>query len=197
MEKSERNNAGVRLQRKGLPFGKVLRAGNFMYMKHVVSLDRKRLRELRGKVPFIPKGAGNVTGVSFIRVSTVSGSWSLDISCVYQIYNAIDQAPFEVSKDGEASFKGSALGIMSLLADRLYADTTLVGDAEYTRQKMEALKDFLDRRTARKGARESAEEKKKDDEILAEEESRMRTEDTIRGLGEEILKADEKERKKE
>lgn len=152
------------MEQKGLKLGKIYHAGNFIIKKFTRTLTGEQMRQLRDEMNIPREVQRNLqrTGLPFIKVSTVSGSWSVEWAFGMSFFKAIDEMP--VNENGE--FYGTALDNLTMILTCMFADTSVVGDMEYMAEKQKLMHKYFDR-MAKKG--EPTEEEIKESEDAADE----------------------------
>lgn len=158
------------MEQKGLKLGKIYHAGNFIIKKFTRTLTGEQIRQLRDEMNIPREVQRNLqrTGLPFIKVSTVSGSWSVEWVFGMSFFEAIDEMP--VNENGE--FYGTALDNLTMILTCMFADTSVVGDMEYMAEKQKLMHKYFDR-MAKKGEpteEEIKESEKAADEVLKNEE---------------------------
>ena len=68
------------MEQKGLELGKIYHAGNFIIKKFTRTLTKKQMLQLRDgmNIPRDVQKHLERNGMQFIKVSTISGSWSVE-----------------------------------------------------------------------------------------------------------------------
>lgn len=147
-----------------MELGKIYHAGNFIIKKFTRTLTKEQMRQLRDGINMSREVQRNLQriGLPFIKVSTVSGSWSVEWAFGMSFFKAIDEMP--VNEDGE--FYGVALDNLTMILTCMFADTSVVGDMEYMAEKQKLMHKYFDR-MAKKG--EPTEEENKESEEAADE----------------------------
>lgn len=175
------------MENKGLEFGKIYRAGNFVIKKFTRTLTAKQMQELRGNtnIPREVQKKLQRNGLPFIKASTVSGSWSIEWAFGMSFFQAIDEMP--VNENGE--FYGTSLDNLTMILTCMFADTSVVGDMEYMAKKQELMHEYF-KRAAKKG--ELTEEEVKEceeaaDEVLRNEQHK----ETLLKMGKEVENGDD------
>ena len=175
------------MENKGLEFGKIYRAGNFVIKKFTRTLTAKQMQELRDNtnVPREVQKKLQRNGLPFIKASTVSGSWSIEWAFGMSFYEAIDEMP--VNENGE--FLGAGLDNLTMILTCMFADTSVVGNMEYMSKKQKLMHEYL-KRAAKKGEmteEEIRESEKAADEVLRNEQHK----ETLLKIGKEIEDGDD------
>ena len=150
--------------------GKIYHAGNFIIKKFTRTLTKKQMLQLRDamNIPREVQRDLQRVGLPFIKVSTVSGSWSVEWAFGMSIFDAINEMP--VNENGE--FYGTALDNLTMILTCMFADTSVVGDMEYMVEKQKLMHMYFDR-MAKKGdptEEEIKESEEAADEVLKNEE---------------------------
>jgi len=164
-----------------LPFGKKVSVGNFYFVKITRALSKKELRELRdaqGIPEEIRKSLGR-GGLPFIVINTVGGGWSLCFVAGSVMFNYIEYA-----------YSTGELEPLRRLFTMMYADTSVLGDAEYIRAKGDALTAFMDRQKVNDNVNDNEGREDEDLESVkvameGEEALREQIGEAIDGLSEE------------
>lgn len=127
---------------KGLPYGRRLRFGNFYVEKYTKSLSKSELRELRKSMKVrsgidmqLDRGK-----LPYIRVSTISGNWSISWACTMTMYGILDELECENNE-----LTTESIALMKNVVSMFYSDTTILGDKEYVEARMNALSSYLGR----------------------------------------------------
>lgn len=175
------------MENKGLEFGKIYRAGNFVIKKFTRTLTAKQMQELRGNtnIPREVQKKLQRNGLPFIKASTVSGSWSIEWAFGMSFFQAIDEMP--VNENGE--FFGAGLDNLTMILTCMFADTSVVGDMEYMSKKQKFMHEYF-KRAAKKG--EMTEEEIKESEEAADEVLRNEQhKETLLKMGKEVEDGDD------
>ena len=158
------------MEQKGLELGKIYHAGNFIIKKFTRTLTKKQMLQLRDamNIPREVQRDLQRVGLPFIKVSTVSGSWSVEWAFGMSIFDAINEMP--VNENGE--FYGTALDNLTMILTCMFADTSVVGDMEYMVEKQKLMHGYFGR-MAKNGdptEEEIKESEEAADEVLKNEE---------------------------
>ena len=158
------------MKEKGLEFGKIYHAGNFIIKKFTRTLTGKQMRQLRDamNIPRDVQKRLERNGMQFIKASTISGSWSVEWVYGMSFFKAIDEMP--VNENGE--FYGVSLYNLMNILRRMFTDTSVVGDIEYMVERQNLMHKYFDR-VANKGEMSDEEIKESEeaaDEVLKNEE---------------------------
>ena len=175
------------MENKGLEFGKIYRAGNFIIKKFTRTLTKKQMLQLRDamNIPRDIQKRLERNGLPFIKASTVSGSWSIEWAFGASLFQAIDEMP--VNENGE--FFGVGLDNLTMILTCMFADTSVVGDIEYMSKKQELMHEYF-KRAANKG--EMTEEEIKESEEAADEVLRNEQhKETLLKMGKEVEDGDD------
>ena len=175
------------MENKGLEFGKIYRAGNFVIKKFTRTLTAKQMQELRGNtnIPREVQKKLQRNGLPFIKASTVSGSWSIEWAFGMSFFQAIDEMP--VNENGE--FFGAGLDNLTMILTCMFADMSVVGDMEYMSKKQKFMREYF-KRAAKKG--EMTEEEIKESEEAADEVLRNEQhKETLLKMGKEVEDGDD------
>lgn len=130
-----------------LPFGKRVSIGNYVVLKYTKSLGKKELKSLRSaaNIPSEVKKYLRRDSLPFIKVSTVSGSWSIEWCMGMGMYNAIDEIPVAKDGDGNIVYYGNGYHNLYTLLNNWFCYTTTVGDFEYQKATTKAMEEYIDR----------------------------------------------------
>lgn len=175
------------MENKGLEFGKIYRAGNFIIKKFTRTLTSKQMQELRDNMntPREVQRELQRVGLPFIKASTVSGSWSVEWVFGMSFFQAIDDMP--VNENGE--FYGTSLDNLTRILTCMFADTSVVGDMEYMAEKQKLMHKYFYRK-ADKGEmteEEINESEEAADEVLRNEQHK----ETLLKMGKEVEDGDD------
>lgn len=170
-----------------MEFGKKVRVGNFYMLKYSKSLSKKELSALR-KLKDIPTGAREMLSrgsLPYIKVSTVTDSWSVEFVVGMGMFNALDE--LEVVHDGDGVYQlyGTAEKNAHAMFVAMLADTTTIGDTEYNIAKQKLLSEYVERASAARVASDSA--GKSDDELRAESDVAIEEVATLDEHGSNLL----------
>ena len=176
------------MENKGLEFGKIYHAGNFIIKKFTRTLTAKQMQELRDNtnIPREVQKKLQRNGLPFIKASTVSGSWSIEWVFGMSLFDAINEMP--VNENGE--FFGVGLDNLTMILTCMFADTSVVGDMEYMEKKQELMHEYF-KRAAKTGEPTEEEEKEFEeaaDEVLRNEQHK----ETLLKMGKEVEDGDDK-----
>ena len=130
-----------------LPFGKRVTLGNYVILKYSKTLSKKDLKMLR-KAQGIPDEIQkhlNRGSLPYIRISTVSGSWSIEWCIGMGMYHAIDEIPVAKDCDGNIVYYGNGYHNLYTLINNWFCYTTTVGDFEYQKATTKAMEEYIDR----------------------------------------------------
>lgn len=155
-----------------LPFGKKIQVGNFEVLKFTRSLSRQETANVRRRsgLPAEARKHLSRSGLPFIKVSSISGSWSIEFSAVTLMYRYIDE-----TKDTDA---------LRNFFTMFFADTTTFGDQEYWDAKGKALFAYMKRIEAKKS---SADE---DAALLSEEQAYEESKERVESIRKEVSDED-------
>lgn len=158
------------MKQKGLELGKIYHAGNFIIKKFTRTLTKKQMLQLRDamNIPREVQRDLQRVGLPFIKVSTVSGSWSVEWAFGMSFFDAINEMP--VNENGE--FYGTALDNLTMILTCMFADTSVVGDMEYMVEKQKLMHTYFDRmvKNGDPTEEEIKESEEAADEVLKNEE---------------------------
>ena len=160
-----------------LPFGKKVMLGSFYVLKHSRSLsakEAKALRKAEGLPPEIIKALDR-RSLPYIKVSSVSESWSVEFVAGMCMYDAIDEIDVAIDGEGIYTYYGEAYKTIGNIINGWMAYTSTVGDVEYQADVVKAMQAYL-KRAAEKGKEPlTREESEKAVEEAASVEERIRT----------------------
>lgn len=124
-----------------IPFGKKIRVGNFEILKLSKSLSKKEVKELRSSndIPLDVQKHLSRGSLPYINVQTISGSWCISFVAGTTIFRLVDSCWSD--KNGALTEQGNAA--LGQLFTMWYSDTSILGDAEYLKDKGESLKRFM------------------------------------------------------
>lgn len=130
-----------KIEQKVMDFGKTYRIGNFLLMKGTKTLNRKEVEILRDEagIPSDVRKHLSRAGLPYIRVSAISGTWSITYAIGMQMYSFIE---FEVMNGKEGG------DVLAHILTNIYGDTNILGDAEYWDAKRKALEGLLNRQSS-------------------------------------------------
>lgn len=130
------------IKKDGLPLGQRLRFGNFYLEKYTRSLSKSEMRELRKEMRVRKDLRLDLSrgGLQYIRVSTVSGNWSVSWACTMSMFGVLDELEYS---DGELT--AESVVMMKNLASMLYMETTVLGDECLMAARLEAVSSYMSR----------------------------------------------------
>ena len=175
-----------------LPFGKTIKTRHFTVLKFCKSLSKKEVASLREDIHADIKKHLQRGSLPFIKISDIAGTWGVEFSVVTSMYAALDEfVPVAVGDHYE--FSKDDGNIIEALAQLMYADTSLPGDAEYTAGKLKLRDEYIAREAARRNAaadRGKSDEQlsKESDEAVQEVVDRGKHADTLIDMAEQIKK---------
>lgn len=172
---------------KTMPFGKKLKCGNYLVQKYVKTLGKAELKMLRDEVG-IPKDMRKHLqrgGLPFIKVEALSGIWSLSVCCTTSIFRMIDTF-LPVALDDEDSEVANLVGKADFIHmfNMMFADTMMVGDADYYVAKANAFKAYVERQKAPVVSDED--EEKTLDDLKRDEDAKAVVVDMVNELKKEV-----------
>lgn len=153
---------------KSLPYGRKQRVGNFSVLKYTKTFSKSQMKELREETG-ASKNFGR-TGVPYIKVSAISGAWSVEFAAISTMYRFLDSRNYEDEK--------GLIGLHNLFTQWL-TDTLIIGDAEYIEAKADAMKDFI-------GRQQSDDNKTEEDAALDEMKEMQDVLDTVESVKNEL-----------
>lgn len=155
--------------------------GNFYIVKRNKCLSKQQLAQLRKNngLPEEVKKDLKRAGLPYIKISSVSENWCMEISCNMDMFKFIDGQDVYGFNNVEVQnklqigcFTETSKDALLSLARMLYCDCTILGDNQYWKEKANILDEYAKRAIAAK-KEETPEEKAKDDEILKAEEAKF------------------------
>lgn len=161
-----------------LQFGKNVKVGNFVVQKFTKSLSKKELKAMRSAagIPADVQEHLQRAKLPYIKVSTVSGSWSVEWVIGSMMYRAIEAVPVARDAEGNLLYYGNGYKNLYAIFNAMFTDTCTVGDFEYQKAKQELMEAYLERATAaakdEPTAEDEAESEKDADEALRIEQNR-------------------------
>ena len=176
-----------------LPFGKKISVGPFTVLKYSKSLSKKEVKELRdaANIPTDVRKHLQRGSLPFIKVETVSGSWSVEWIIGQTMYDAINKIPLACDADGNPLYFGNGFKNLHAIFNAMFADTCTVGDFEYQQAKQKLLVDYLNRASAVQ-KEQTEEEKKESEEALEDVYQAEQHKAMILEMGKEVKNADER-----
>lgn len=132
-----------------LPFGKEARCGNYKVLRYTKSLSKKELEKLRENenIPDEVRKILNRGSLPFIKVSTVSGSWSVEFCISMDMYRKILEIPVGRDAKGRHWYFGEEEVIFYNEINKWLASTSIVGDSEYFADGIRDMRRFIERST--------------------------------------------------
>lgn len=178
-----------------LEFGKKVACGNYYILKKAKSLSKAELKTLRSAqgIPADIQKHLQRGSLPYIKVATISDSWSIEFVIGLTMYQFIDSCKVVVDGDGNRMLVGEDKNMMENIFVQMMADTTLVGDKDYRLGKMKLQKDYLERESKRiNNANDTGKTdeqlRKESDEAVQEVIDRDKHIATILEMGEHIAK---------
>lgn len=175
-----------------LPFGKTIKTRHFTVLKFSKSLSKKEVASLREDIPAEIKKHLQRGSLPFIKISDIAGTWGVEFSVGTSMYSMLDVCVPVVVGDHYEYSKDNG-DIIEAVAQLMYADTSLPGDAEYIAGKLKLRNEYLAREAAKRNA--AADEgkteeqlRKESDEAVQEVIDRDEHAATILEMGEHIAK---------
>ncbi len=178
-----------------LEFGKKVSVGNYYILKHTKSLTKNEVKRLRAanNIPADIQKHLERASLPYIKVATVTDSWSVDFVIGTSMYDALDSVKVVMDGDGNRQLYGVEAKNVEATIVAMFADTTTVGDYEYQVEKQKLLVAYLDR--ASKASNEAADTGKSDEELTKESDDavqevidRDKHAATILEMGEQVRK---------
>lgn len=186
-----------------LEYGVRVKVGNFYYLKYAKSLSKKEMSVLRkaDNVPEEIRKRQQRASLPYIKVSTVTGSWSVEFVVGTMMYDALDSLHVVVDDEGARQLYGTEKKNTEAVFVAMLADTTTVGDFEYQKAKQKLLSEYLDR--AGRKLNEEQEAGKTEEELRQENEKAVEEavgdeeiKSAILDMGNHIAKEEEKQDKR-
>lgn len=178
-----------------LEFGKKVACGNYYILKKSRSLSKAELKKLRSAngIPAEVQKHLQRGSLPYIKVSTLSESWSVEFVVGMTMYAFIDATHVVMDDEGNRMVFGDDRALMENIFVQMMTDTTLVGDKEYRLGKLKLQQEYLDRESKRQveaaDAGKSEEQlRKESDEAVQEVIDRDKHAATILEMGEHIAK---------
>lgn len=178
-----------------LEFGKKVSVGNYYILKHSKSLSKaevKKFRDTQGIPAEIQKHLQRAS-LPYIKVSTISESWSVEFVIGMKMYALIDDCHVVLDGEGNRMLVGDERNLYENIFVQMMADTTLIGDKEYRLGKLKLQKEYLDRESKR--LNEDADAGKTEEQLRKESEDavqevidRDKHAATIMEMGEQVKK---------
>ncbi len=130
-----------------LEFGKKVRVGNFYILKHSKSLTKSEQKKLRSasNIPEDVQKCLDRMSLPYIKVSTITDSWSVEFVIGMSFYNALNAVRVVMDGEGNRQLYGVEAKNIEAMLVAMFADTSVVGDYEYQKAKQELLSAFLER----------------------------------------------------
>lgn len=181
-----------------LEYGVRVQVGNFYFLKYSKSLTKKDLVILRKSMNIPDKVQKHLQrgSLPYIKVCTVSGSWSVEFVIGTTMYEALDALNIVMDDEGTRQLFGVEAQNTHAIFVAMLADTTTVGDFEYQKAKQKLLTEYLDR--ASKKLNEKEDEGKTEEEIREENDKAAQEvldnethKDTLKDMGKHIKEEEE------
>ena len=153
-----------------LEFGKKVTCGNYYILKKSKSLSKKEMKSLRSASNIPNDVAKHLQrgSLPYIKVSTLTESWSVEFVVGMTMYAFIDAVNVVTDADGNRQLYGEEKNTMEHIFVQMMADTTLVGDKEYRLGKLKLQKEFFERES--KKLNEEADKGKTEEALVKESE---------------------------
>lgn len=178
-----------------LEFGKKVACGNYYILKKSKSLSKKEIKSLRSASNIPNDVAKHLQrgSLPYIKVSTITESWSVEFVIGMTMYAFIDTVNVVTDADGNRQLYGEEKNVMENIFVQMMADTTLVGDKEYRLGKMKLQQEYMDRESKRMNeaadsGKTEEELRKESDEAVQDVIDRDKHAATILEMGEDIKK---------
>lgn len=155
-------------------FGRRYQIGNYVVFKFNKVLKKFEIAELRNQIG-IPKEDRKMlqrAQLPYIKVEAGSGIWAVEFCCntaMYQYLDAFVVQAVEADEEG-IELEDNNITDLSHVFSMMFTDTCILGDAEYTQDKGNALQALMERRKAREVSEE--EDMKELDGLRQEEETK-------------------------
>lgn len=176
-----------------LPFGKKISVGPYTVLKYSKSLSKKEVKALRdaANIPADVQKHLQRGNLPFIKVETVSGSWSVEWIIGQTMYDAINEIPLACDASEKPLYYGNGYKNLYAIFNTMFTDTCTVGDFEYQQAKQKLLVDYLNRASAVQ-KEQTEEEKKESEEALEDVYQAEQHKEMIIEMGKEVKNADER-----
>jgi len=169
--------------------------GNYYILKHNKSLTKsevKKLRSAQGIPADIQKHLQRAS-LPYIKVSTVTDSWSVEFVIGMKMYELLDDVHPVYDGEGNRLLYGDEMNAFEHMFVQMMTDTTLIGDVEYRKGKLELQKAYLERESKRLNETADAgkteeELRKESDEAVDEVMEREKHAATILEMGKQVSK---------
>lgn len=168
-----------------IPFGKKIRVSNFTILKYTKAMRASELKKMRDSqnIPASVQKHLKRGGLPYIKVSDISENWSVEFVAGMMMYNFIDSC--NINEDG--TMDPMHQKSMHSLLVMMFADCTILGDAEYQKAKGDNIQAYVARQAAAKAkGEETAEEKAADDKILEEVQADEESKATLEKMAKEV-----------
>ncbi len=184
-----------------LNFGVKVRVGNYYILKHTKSLTKNEVKRLRAanSIPAHVWKHLERASLPYIKVATVTDSWSVDFVIGTSMYEAFDGLNVVMDGEGNRQLYGVEAKNVEATIVAMFADTTTVGDYEYQVEKQKLLTAYLER--ASKAKNEAADGDKSEEELAKESEDavqevidRDKHAETVLEMGEQVRKEEEEKK---
>ena len=178
-----------------IPFGKVLRVGNFCVLKKTKSLTKEQVKQLRTNENIPPEVSKEFSrsGLPYIQVYAISDCWKVEFACTMNMFRFIDSMKVYGFDNVQCSnkawlgnFTEESQKALTNLFNMMFADSTTVGDPEYWVSKNDTLSAYLQREIDKH--KEISDED--DAKILKEEQAKFEANQTSKEMANEISKED-------
>lgn len=134
-----------------LPFGKEARCGNYKVLRFSKALSKREMNKLHDieGIPDEVRKILNRGSLPFIKISTLSGSWSVEICISLKMYYAILDIPVARDAEGRLWYYGEGEKAFYNLLNSWFAHTTTVGDQEYRADMISSTVRYINRATGK------------------------------------------------
>lgn len=156
-----------------MEYGKKIKVSNFYMLKTSKSLSKAELKMLRSasNIPEDVQKSLQRGSLPYIKVATVTDSWSVEFVAGTVMFNALDELTVLHDADGNYQLYGVEARNAEATFVAWFADTTTLGDVEYLIAKQKLLSEYLDR--AAKKANTDADAGKTEEEIAKENDEAL------------------------
>lgn len=130
-----------------MDFGKKIYIGNFFILKKARSLSKKEIKELRDETGISLGTRKHLTRgqLPYMRVECIGGGWAVEFGFEQTMFEALDELPIVQDDKGLLRIGEPQNENVKALFAAMMANTTIVGDEEYQRDKIKALDEYLKR----------------------------------------------------
>lgn len=142
-----------------MEFGRKVYVGNYLLRKITKTFSKKEIKVLRAEQHLKPEVEKNLTRgkLPYIQIRTIGGGWRLEIGKGMTMYEALDELCVARDAEGVWRVPGIEGKNAEAIITNMFVDTTVVGDPEYQADKLQAMVEYIGRRTQLKGEAGSSE----------------------------------------